>query len=363
MTQPELLKSNENTGGNGPPDDMDSFRSDLAAQHLQPLWDIMGKLAAKEPTMGGQPIHWAWGGLEALVRRGGELISAEEAERRVLVLENPDFPGEGRITNSLYSGVQLLMPGETAPSHRHTASALRLILEGSGAFTAVDGERVTMSPGDFIVTPSGTFHDHGNDTDAPVTWLDGLDVFVVNLLNAPFGEDHPQHRQPVIRPEGDTLARFGSGLLPHDYTADGSRSPTFHWPYDRTRAALKRLSDAGPIDPALGLRMNFIDASTGLSPIKTMTAWMTLLPAGFRGDLYRSVSGTVMSVVEGSGRVEVSGQHWAIKPRDIFVAPSWNWHRFEADEDMIIFGFSDEVLQRHLGFWRDERRSLNGAME
>ena len=337
---------------------MDAFRADLATDHLQPLWDIMRRLAAKEPTKGGAPIRWSWPELRRHVARAGELVTAEEAERRVLVLENPAFPGEGRATNSLYAGVQLIMPGEVAPSHRHTASALRLILEGGGAYTAVDGERVTMTPGDFIVTPGGTFHDHGNDTDQPVMWLDGLDVFVVNLLNAPFGEDHPQDRQPVTKPDGDSLARFGSGLLPHGYLRRGGGSPMFWWPYARTLPALRALRDAGPVDPSLGLRMDYVDPTTGASPIKTMTAAMSLFPAGFRGEPYRSVSGTVMSVVEGTGRVTVGDETWTVGPRDVFIVPSWNWHRFEADDEMIVFGFSDEVLQRHLGFWRDERRSL-----
>ena len=336
---------------------MDAFRADLAADHLQPLWDIMRRLAANEPSKGGTPIKWNWPELRRHVERAGDLVTAEEAECRVLVLENPSFPNEGRITSSLYAGIQLLMPGETAPSHRHTASALRLILEGSGAFTAVDGERVMMAPGDFIVTPSGTFHDHGNDTDQPVMWLDGLDVFVVNLLNAPFGEDHPQSRQPVTRPVGDSLVRYGSGLLPHGYVRERQGSPMFWWPYERTRPALVALHDAGPVDPALGVRMDYVDPTTGASPIKTMTASLSLFPAGFRGEPYRSVAGTVMSVVEGRGRVRVADDLWSIGPRDVFVVPSWNWHLFEAEEDLVVFGFSDEVLQRHLGFWRDERQA------
>ncbi len=339
---------------------MDAFRQDLARDHLQPLWDIMRRLAAKEPSKGGVPIHWAWPDLRRHVMLAGELVTAEEAERRVLVLENPAFPDEGRITSSLYSGVQLLMPGEIAPSHRHTASALRLIMEGSGAYTAVDGERVSMSPGDFIVTPSGAFHDHGNDTDAPVIWLDGLDVFVVNLLNAPFAEDHPLDRQPITRPEGDSLARYGSGLLPHGYVRPPGGSPMFSWPYARTRAALEALRGSGPIDGALGLRMDFVDPTTGSSPIRTMTASMTLFPAGFRGDPYRSVAGSVMSVVEGRGRVSVGAERWQVGARDVFAVPGWTWRHFETDEDLVVFSFSDEVLQRHLGFWREERRDRSG---
>ena len=337
---------------------MDAFRTDLAADHLQPLWDIMRRLAAKEPNRGGAPIRWSWPELRRHVARAGELVTAEEAERRVLVLENPAFPGEGRATNSLYAGIQLIMPREVAPSHRHTASALRLILEGGGAYTAVDGERVIMSPGDFIVTPGGTFHDHGNDTDQPVMWLDGLDVFVVNLLNAPFGEDHPEERQPIMKPDGDSLARYGSGLLPHGYLRRGGDAPMFWWPYSRTLPALRALCDAGPVDPALGLRMDYVDPTTGASPIRTMTASMSLFPAGFRGEPYRSISGSVMSVVEGRGRVTVGDETWEVGPRDVFIVPSWNWHRIEADGELILFGFSDEVLQRHLGFWREERRPL-----
>ncbi len=334
---------------------MDAFRAELAGHHLRPLWDIMRRLAARQPSKGGAPIRWSWEDLRAQALRAGELVTAEEAERRVLVLENPAFPGEGRITSSLYGGIQLLMPGETAPSHRHTASALRLIMEGEGGYTAVDGERVAMAPGDFIVTPSGTFHDHGNDTDHPLIWLDGLDVFVVNLLNAPFGEDHPLDRQPITKAAGESAASFASGLLPHGYERAPGGSPIFTWPYARTRAALDMLRAAGRVDPALGLKMDFVDPTTSASPIKTMTASMTLFPAGFRGRSYRCVSGAVMSVVEGRGRVRVGDESWEVGPRDVFVVPGWTWARFEADADLFAFSFSDEVLQRHLGFWREER--------
>lgn len=338
-----------------PISDADRFHADLAADGLQPLWHIMKRIAAREPSRGGDPIHWTWPQLRSHAMRAGELITAAEAERRVLVLENPAFPGEGRATNSLYAGVQLILPGEVAPSHRHTASALRLIIEGSGAYTAVDGERVIMSPGDFIVTPSNAFHDHGNDTNAPVLWLDGLDVFVVNLLNAPFGEEHPQNRQPITRPTGYSLERVGNGLLPYGFTRDEPRSPMFWWPYSRTRDSLHALRSAERVDSSLGFRMDFIDPTTGRSPIKTLTASMSLFPAYFQGQPYRCTSGAVMGVVEGTGTVRVGDRSWTVNPHDVFVVPSWNWHSFETSEDLVIFSFSDEVLQRHLGFWRDER--------
>ena len=136
---------------------MQEFRTDLAAANLAPLWDMMRKLAPRGPEGGGEPVHWNWKTLRSKGLRAAELITAEQAERRVLVLENPAFAGEGKATNSLYAGIQILLPGEIAPSHRHTASAIRLIMEGRGAYTAVDGERVTMFPGDFVVTPTGSF--------------------------------------------------------------------------------------------------------------------------------------------------------------------------------------------------------------
>jgi gentisate 1,2-dioxygenase len=341
--------------------ELDGLRRELAADHLLPLWEIMRNLAANEPRNGGDPILWTWSGLRRHALRAGAVISAAEAERRVIVLDNPAFNGQARATSSLYAGIQLILPGEVAPSHRHTASALRLILEGQGGYTTVDGEQVPMSPGDFIVTPSGVFHDHGNTGTDPVLWLDGLDLFVVNLLNAPFAEDHPDQRQPISRANGDSLARFGSGLLPHGWTRGEAQSPIFWWPYDRTKVAIDTMRSSGTVDDALGLRMNFIDPTTGSSPIRTMTASMTLYPAGFDGVPYRSVSGTVCSVVEGSGQVRVGSQEWTVGPNDVFVLPSWNWHSFRCDQDLIVFSFSDEVLQRHLGFWREERLSRAGV--
>jgi len=129
-------------------------------------------------------------------------ISAEEAERRVMVLENPGLPGASRITQSLFGGLQVILPGETAPAHRHAASALRFIIEGRDAFTAVAGERTMMEPGDFVITPSMTWHDHGNLGNAPMVWLDGLDMHIVNLLAASFRERLSRPNTPCASPRG-----------------------------------------------------------------------------------------------------------------------------------------------------------------
>ncbi len=129
----------------------------------------------------------------------GGVITAEEAERRVLVLENPALRGQSRITNSLYAGMQLILPGEIAPAHRHVASAIRFILDGEGAYTAVEGEKTNMSPGDFILTPNWTAHDHGNPSKKPMMWLDVLDMPTVNYFETSFSEHFDEEKQNTTR--------------------------------------------------------------------------------------------------------------------------------------------------------------------
>ena len=196
------------------PDEIASRRQEfydrLAQRNLAPLWLSLAALVTKQPSSGCKAAAWRYPEMRALLMEAGGLVSVEEAERRVLVLENPMFAGQSRITTSLYAGMQLVLPGERARSHRHTQSALRFVLEGTGAYTAVGGERTPMYPGDFIITPSWEWHDHGNDTPDPVIWLDGLDIPLVQALDASFMEHLGAVEQPVTRPVGDSFARYGS---------------------------------------------------------------------------------------------------------------------------------------------------------
>jgi gentisate 1,2-dioxygenase len=336
---------------------LEPFYATLATLNLSPLWESMRNLVPSAPKPQAVPVLWKASALHEQLMAAVRLVTAEKAERRVIVLENPAMPGQSAITQSLYAGVQILAGGERARSHRHTASALRMVLQGTGGYTSVGDERVRMRPGDFIITPSWEFHAHGNDGTEPVIWLDGLDVFIVNLLAAPFSESYPSVEQPIARPEGDALARYGGGVLPLGYVSGHLTSPLFSYPYDRTRSALDAMARHGPCDPALGLKVIYTDPTTGHSPIRTMSAGMQLLPRGFRGDEYRATDGTVCCVLEGRGKVQVGEQTWGIGKHDVFVIPSWNWHAFDAEEELLIFSFSDRVLQAHLGFFREEHRS------
>src|ERR671927_554774 len=149
-----------------------AFYERIGRHSMAPLWESLHQLVTRQPMTPCLPAHWSYEEVRPYLMESGSLITAKEAERRVLILENPGLPGQASITHSLYAGLQLILPGEVAPAHRHTQSALRFVIEGKGAYTAVDGERTTMKPGDFVLTPSWTFHDHGNLGDGPCMWMD-----------------------------------------------------------------------------------------------------------------------------------------------------------------------------------------------
>src|SRR5579884_136712 len=165
-----------------------AFYDRIAPLSLAPLWESLHHLVTAEPRSRAVPHVWHYREVRPYLMQAGGLITAMEATRRVLILENPGFVGEAQVTDSLFAGLQLILPGEVAPAHRHTQSALRFIIEGSGAYTAVDGERTIMRPGDFVITPSWTWHDHGNTGTGPMVWLDGLDIHIVKLFEASFRE-------------------------------------------------------------------------------------------------------------------------------------------------------------------------------
>ena len=326
----------------------------LDKKHTAPLWEVLGKIIPFEPTPDVVPVLWRYDEVRPLLLEAGRLLTAKEAERRVLVLENPGLRGQSRITQSLYAGLQLILPGEIAPAHRHAAAALRFIVEGTGAYTAVEGERTTMHPGDFILTPSWTYHDHGNPGDVPVMWLDGLDVPIVNLFDTSFREPYPGEIQPHTVPEGDSHVRYARNMLPVDWEPARPSSPIFNYPYTRSREALDELYRNGPIHQCHGVKMRFINPADGGPPMPTIGAFMQLLPKGFRGTAYRGTDATVYAVAEGRGRTRVGDTTCAWGPRDIFVAPSWAPVAHEADEETVLFSFSDRPAQKALGLWREQ---------
>ena len=331
------------------------FYEKLDGINTAPLWAVMSQLVTSEPRSRCVPHKWDYAGMRALLMEAGGLITAKEAERRVLVLENPGIRGLSQVTQSLYAGLQLILPGEVAPSHRHAAAALRLIIEGGG-YTAVNGERIPMAAGDFILTPSWMFHDHGNLNDDPVIWLDGLDVPIVNLFDASFAEGYPGGDvQHVDRLAGDARARYGANMVPLEYEPDSMSSPVFHYPYARVREALLQIGSAGKCDASHGFKLQYSNPVTGGYPMPTMAAYMQLLPAGFCGQPYRSTDATVYCVREGEGTTFVGNERIEWSVGDVFVAPSWATISHQVGERSVLFSFSDRAAQKALGVWREER--------
>jgi len=327
----------------------------IAAKSMAPLWEVLHALVPQQPKSPVQSALWRYAELREQVMEAGRLITAEEAERRVLILENPGLRGQSCITQSLYAGLQLILPGGVAPAHRHTQSALRLVLDGEGAYTAVDGERTTMRRGDFIITPAWTWHDHGNLGDQPVVWLDGLDIPTVRFLDAGFAEKCADRFQQPTRPEGDALARYGTNMVPLDY-APKTTDPTrvFVYPFVRTRDSLRAITHSAP-DPHHGFKLRFVNPATGASPMPTIGACAQWLPGGFETRSIRSTDGTVHVCLQGGGEVQVNDRTWRIQENDIFVVPSWHTLQLRADSDALLFSFSDRPVQQALGLWREER--------
>jgi len=336
--------------------DRQAFYDRLGPENLAPLWERLHALVTRAPTSPAKPYHWNYDDVvRPFMMESGGLITAKEAERRVLILENPGLEGQSRITNSLFAGLQMILPGEVAPAHRHTPSALRFIVEGHGAYTAVEGERTIMEPGDFVITPPWTWHDHGNESDQAMVWLDGLDVPMIKMLDASFAEPSNADSQTISRPVGDSPARYGSNMVPVDWKPETKSSPIFNYPYTRSRETLHTLSRNGDPDPYHGHKLRYINPATGGSPMPTIGAFMALLPDGFSTAPYRSTDGTIYSVVEGTGETVIGDTVFRWKPRDIFVVPSWNTHFHRAGSDAVLFSFSDRPVQDILGLWREER--------
>ncbi|MCC6470359.1 MAG: gentisate 1,2-dioxygenase [Alphaproteobacteria bacterium] len=335
------------------------FYREIAPQNLAPLWEVLHQLVTAEPQSIIKPHCWKYADIRPHLMKACALITAKEAERRVLVLENPALPGESKITRSLFAGLQIILPGEIAPPHRHTQTALRFVVEGRGAYTGVDGERTEMHPGDFVITPSWTWHDHGNNGNGPMVWLDVLDIHMLKLFEASFreGSDSDEAR-PEERPRGDSMARYGSNLLPVDGSYSRPTSPVFNYPYDRTREALEAMRRREEWNPWHGLKLKYINPMNGDYAIPTIATFIQLLPKGFRTQPYRSTDSTIYVCVEGSGTTMVGGKTMAWGPRDIVVVPSWERFVHHASEDAVLFSASDRGVQEKLGFWREEK--VNG---
>lgn len=336
---------------------LETLYEQMEPEGLYPLWEKLSALVLPRPDSPAKVHKWSYDSARDYLMRAGDLISAKQAERRVLILENPGLGGLSSITPSLYAGLQLILPGEIAPAHRHAQCALRFVLEGEDAYTSVDGEKAVMRPFDLVLTPGGQWHDHGNPTTKPMIWLDGLDIPTVRHFDASFAEGYAEDQFPEQAPAGDSLNRYGRNMRPlKGHTADRrpAHQPLFHYPYSEWRPALDAMAKGAEIDPHLGHALEFLNPVNGGPIMSTISAHVRLMPAGFETRDRRSTDGTIFVVVEGEGEAVVEGETIALAPREILVVPSWKTVRFKAQSQLVLFGYSDKACQEKLNLYKEE---------
>jgi len=331
------------------------YSEKIAKQNLAPLWNVMSSLITPTPKSDCQAHLWRYDDIRPALKEAGDIISAKEAVRRVLILENPGMTGQSKITTSLYGGLQLVLPGEVAPCHRHSQSALRFVLEGKGAHTAVNGEKTFMAPGDFVTTPSMAWHDHGNTSDEPMVWLDGLDIPIVQFFDASFVEDLDKDEQDITKHPNTSQGLYGEGLLPINDNHQGLCSPIFNYSYEKSRAALETLRGGQDVDSCHGLKLHYANPLDGGYAMPSIATFLQMLPKGFASQPYRSTDATVFVCVEGSGSSTIGGQEFNWSARDIFIVPSWQPVLHKANDDSVLFSYSDRAIQEKLGLWRECR--------
>lgn len=335
-----------------------AFYAGLPPLSIGPLWQVLSDALTPEPRVTSVPYLWRYQDVRPLLLRSGELVTAEEAERRVLMLVNPGLEGRPAATATLYAGIQLILPGEVARTHHHTPSAVRFIIEGEGGYTTVSGEQAPMSKGDYLTTPNWTWHDHGNDGSEPVIWLDGLDLPFVSGVDAIFYEEFGEERQPLTKPMGDSSRRWGANMRPVWEQPPGAYSPVLNYRWDVARGSLHavRGEKGSPFD---GIIMEYINPLTGGPTLPTMAAYLQLLRNGEHTRAHRHVASTVYHAAEGGGFSVIAGRRFEWEEGDTFVVPAWAWHEHAAlDGEAVLFSFSDRPILRAFGLDREEELAV-----
>ena len=340
------------------------FYTDLDRKHLIPLWNITANLLPREPKTKILPFLWRWKDLYPLAMRAGELVPIERGgERRVLGLVNPGLPGKWSATSTLWAAVQILLPNETAPAHRHSPAAIRFIIQGEGAYTSVEGEKCVMGRGDLVLTPAWMWHDHGNDTNEPMLWMDGLDLPIVHELDAVFFDPYPEFRQALTRPDNSSESRYGVGQLkPAWEPLTQGASPLWNYKWTRTHEALMNLArtQGSPFDD---VALEYINPHTGGPALPTLACWIQLLRPGVHTQAHRHTGSAVYHVFEGSGATITNGQRFDWSKGDFFVLPPWAWHEHlnPTDGEAILFSIHDAPIMRALGLYREQPYEKNGG--
>ena len=323
------------------------------------LWTVANDIEPWQPKSASIPVIWRYKDLREPVLASIDLVSPEKAGRRVIYLNNPGRRDVSAAVGWLYSGLQVMHPGEVATAHSHAASALRFIMEGTGAYTIVDGHKMTLGANDFVLTPNGTWHEHGVDASGTTCiWQDGLDIPLVNALEANFYAVHPRLQQEVAFPVDDMAKTWGNpGLRPATGAWPKGYSPLFKYEWGPTYEALQGLSQSADGSPYDGVIMNYINPVTGGHVMPTIGASMQMLRPGEKTRAHRHTGSFMYQCAKGSGYSIVAGKRLDWEERDIFCVPSWAWHEhvnLSERDDACLFCFNDLPVIETLGLYREE---------
>jgi len=303
-----------------------------------------------------KPYLWKGKDIFQALNWAGDLITTGEAGRRTIQMRNPGLAAG--MTNTVHISVQLVKPGEIAAAHRHTAAAIRFIVQGTpNAYTIVEGERFPMLEGDFITTPNWTWHDHFNNSSEPVMWLDGLDVRLVTHFGAMIQENFAKPQQPVEKPEDFSTKVFGHARP--TWIKKSFEAPPYRYPWEETYATLQALKQSAG-DCFDGVLLEYSNPHTGGPTLPTFSCRVQLLRPKEKTQTHRHTSTTVYYAFRGRGMTKVSANVFSWDKSDIFVVPSWQWHSHEntASEDAILFSITDQPASEVLGLYREEAESL-----
>ncbi len=296
----------------------------LHASNIMPGWSKPTASLYKEPLKNFKPAHWSWREGKKALDVAGRLISAELAHRRNLLLFNPVEGNTYATVRTLVAAYQMILPGEKAPSHRHSGNALRVILEGEGSFSIVEGERLAMHPNDVVLTPDWKWHGHGSDAEGPCYWLDGLDTPLVHLLEPMFLENHPDGLQaPVMTPKTS--------------------------PYIFSWSDVQQSLDKAKADPEerYGRRVEL-----GSPAMITMSLYMQRHRTGTKTRPVQTTSNQVYCVIEGEGTTTIDGEQFDWARGDVIAVPSWRPFSHAFSSDATLFSMTDEPALRMLGWLR-----------
>ena len=334
-----------------PPD----YLADLAEQGVLPLWPSLRRvLPYGLPERRTRPFMWRYRDIRSSLLRAGDLTPIEKAERRVLVLANPGLGIDNMMaTPTIYLGLQLILPGETAPNHRHTPSAVRFVIEGDGAYTTVEGEKCPMQKGDLILTPAGLWHDHGHSGTGPVVWLDALDLPLIYRLEASYALEG-EVQTPANAPDRSQTAYRRAGLVPYAAAGTTGRAayPLLRYPWREVRQALVDMAaGAGPDEP---VHLAYVNPENGAPCLPVMGFSAQLMRPGEKVAPPQRSASAVVHVVEGDGESEIDGETLIWGEADTLAIPTHARVRHRAGSGgACLFHVDDAPLHRALGIYEE----------